>query len=288
MTNFRFFLLAVCAAQVMLHTVSAQEVSPKRLAIGLEAAVPTGAGIELATPLGKRFALRGGFSLLPINYNTSFKVKMSNSMANRLNAEMSKPDIKDALREFGLPTRAEDIRPNIDLQASLKFLNGKILMDCYPFKKSSFHLTGGLYIGKSQLLNVNGQLREAVDVLNVLKKNGINFFDDIYVTEYNLTAKEMVDVQAALNINSVKPYFGLGLGRAIPKRRVNAGFEIGAFYMGKSRITSENVKIQNLINDEFDTIGKMAKIGKFGNLSGIMKKVQVMPVLSFKINIAIF
>jgi hypothetical protein len=42
--------------------------------------------------------------------------------------------------------------------------------------------------------------------------------------------------------NAIKPYFGIGLGRTIPRNRVGFKFELGMVYQGKYVLSSPNLK----------------------------------------------
>ena len=258
--------------------ISAQETVKafEHLSMGLEVST-TGIGLELATPLSSNFALRGGFSLLPFSYDATFGTNVSESLKNKIdNAVTSHPDIEADLIQQGLPTRARDINTDVDATASLNFFNGKFLIDYYPAAKHSFHITAGLYIGKSNLIKLEGKMQEAVDVLNVLKNHGVNYFDEPFFSDYQVQGKDLLDIKGAISVNSVKPYLGLGFGRVAPKGRVGVNFEIGAFYQGTPKLTSENSNIQKLLDDELTDI------------SDVFNKLSIYPVISLKLNFRIF
>jgi len=268
---------------------SAQETvsSYGHLSLGLELISTTGAGVELAAPLGSHFALRGGFSLLPYTYKTTFGVNVDESIINEIDDALNAhPATVAELAQMGLPTRAEDVNTDVNLTASLNLANGKFLFDYYPWARYSFHLTGGVYIGSSRLVKLEGAMAQVNEFLNVLKTNGlkdndgIDFVDKTYIIDeekgYQLSGNDLKDMTVALKINSVKPYFGLGFGRATPKSRVGVSFEIGAFYQGTPQIVSENKNIQKLIDGELDDVTKA------------MKYLSVYPVVSLKLNIRLF
>ena len=104
--------------------------------------------------------------------------------------------------------------------------------------------------------------------------------DDFYnycindiMDEYNLSINDIKDINAALTINSVKPYLGIGFGRAIPNRRVGVSFDLGALFHGTPTIKSDNAKVQELIDDNLDGIA-----------TDFLQKLKIYPVMSLKIN----
>jgi hypothetical protein len=261
---------------MMFHTVSAQDA--KHFSLGIELASTTGVGLELATSLNPHFALRGGISMFPFAYHVDpVKIPMEDKLKNRMTTAMSNPVTSAALLQAGLPTRFEDVNRDMDITASLGLVNAKLLIDFYPSKKSSFHLTGGLYIGKEKLLNVEGKMEQMTQILGVIEKNGTNLWSDIYANtdEYQLMAKDLTDINAALAIATVKPYLGLGFGRAVPKRRVGVSFDIGAFYMGAPKAKSDNVNVQKMVEYELKDV------------SDLLKYLSWYPTMSLKINIKI-
>jgi hypothetical protein len=253
----------------------------KQFSIGIEIFSTTGAGLELAKPLNSNFALRGGISLLPIRINHTFNTSIDEGIKLKIDEAVNRePSIEAALRQRGLPVRAQDISTDIDAKATLGLINGKILFDYYPSAKRSFYLTGGFYIGKSELIAIQGSMNQVVDVLNVLKEHGLNYFDEIYVIDqekgYQLSGYDITNVKGALEINSVKPYIGLGFGRAVPKRRVGVRFELGAFYHGTPRLTSTNINLQKFIDDEL------------AEITTEINQWPIYPVISLKVNFRVF
>jgi len=270
-----YFTLALC--MMMFHTVDAQnEILPfKCYSLGVEIVSTTGVGLEIATPIASKFALRAGISMFPLNYNLTRHISIADNMKNRINTAMSDPAINTALSQAGLPTSLDAINKKMDLTASLGLVNGKFLVDFYPGIISSFHLTAGLYVGKERLLNVEGKLKQMTQVLDVIEKNGTNLWSEIYTEtkDYQLKAQDLMDVNGAFTIATVKPYVGLGFGRAVPKRRVGVSFDMGVFYMGAPKAKSDNANVQKMIDYEL------------ADVSDLLKYLSLYPIMSLKINI---
>lgn len=279
----KIFTVLLCLFS-LLSVVSAQKsVAFKHLGIGVEFFSTTGFGLELATPLSPNFALRGGVSMFPVSISSAFDVDLDESILAEIDRAINADDrIKPVLVEKGLPTAASDISREINAKASLGLINGKVLFDYYPLAKKSFHFTAGVYIAPSELVKAKGSMDEAIEILNVLKDNGYNLFNNKYIVDeekgYELTGYDLIDVRGALKINSVKPYFGLGFGRAVPKRKVGVTFEIGAMYHGTPKITSKNPNVQKMIDNEL-----------LDN-PDILKEfyLSIYPVLSLKLNFKAF
>lgn len=99
--------------------------------------------------------------------------------------------------------------------------NAKMLVDYYPFRNGIFSLTGGLYIGQSKI-TMKGHADQKFNL------------DDIVIQP---DANGYFDASLVLG-NSVKPYFGIGLGRTLAKKRIGFRFELGAIYQGHYKIKS--------------------------------------------------
>jgi len=248
------------------------------LAIGVELFSTTGFGLEVGTPLSPHFALRGGFSMLPYSYGATFDGVVDQSILEDIDNTIDiEPAIRSALAQKGLPTRATDVSTDMNVGVSLN-PTGKILIDYYPSSKYTFHITAGAYFGSGKMIKLKGRMDEAVDVLNVLKDYGYDYLDDIYVIDdnYQLTGRDVMDIRGALKVNAVKPYFGLGFGRAVPKKRVGVNFEIGVVYHGTPKITSESQNIQRLIDNELSEV------------MDVLKDYPIYPIISFKLTVRLF
>jgi len=283
----KFFTVLLCCTTAWSGISAQKTVSAfSNLSLGVEFFSTTGLGLEIATPLSPNFALRGGISMFPISYSTTFGAPVDQSIMSDINnAIASQPQIATILAQKGLPTRSEDISTDVNATASLNLVNGKLLVDYYPSAKRAFHITAGVYIGSSDLFKVKGKMDQANEVLNVLKdngvkdNNGVDFIDRSYVIDqekgYQITGKDITNITGSVKINTVKPYLGLGFGRAVPKSRVGVTFEIGAFYHGTPALKSDNENIQKLID------------GELSGLTEVFNKLSIYPVVSLKLNFRI-
>jgi hypothetical protein len=283
---FKFSVLTIGASIVttlFVNPASAQNISnaPGRFAAGVEFFSTTGFGAEVGIRLHPHLSVRGGVSLLPIKYPLTFDVPLTTDIKTRINNEINgNSQIEADLIAKGLPTNADDIKAEVNTTTTLGLTNGKILLDFYPSKKGAFHITVGTYIGKDNLLEMNGKMDQANEVLDVLKANGVDLSNEVIVKDdeagYQLLVKDARNVNGAVTITAVKPYFGLGFGRAVPKGRVGVNFDIGALYQGVPKLTSDNSNVQKLLDSQLDGI------------SDVLKKASFYPVLSLKLNVKLF
>ena len=110
-----------------------------------------------------------------------------------------------------------------------------LLFDYYPFKSSSFHLTAGAYIGKSELVTI--QNKAPFVKQNYWGNAGIELgtAESIY-TQYTIYSDNQGNVKADVKTNSFKPYVGIGFGRAIPKGRIGIQFDLGVQFWGTPEV----------------------------------------------------
>ena len=300
---FRLVAVVILCCMMMVQTVSAQadvSVAPsKRLAVGVEIFSTTGFGIELATNvLHPKIALRGGFSFIP---TITFEETLSDfGLDQSMNTELEKafqlgvpggPTVSKILSDNKLPSTVAAVKKDteVDVTASFGMFNGKILVDFYPFE-SSFRITGGFYIGKNSLVNVEGSMKGANNILKMLETvrdetaktvpyggTKIDYVDQKLIDGYNLTVKDVTKpIDAKLEINSFKPYIGLGFGRSVPNRFFGVSFDIGALFWGSPAITSSNTRVQELID------------GELKDVTDVLKNFGVYPVLSLKLNFGVW
>lgn len=178
-----------------------------------------GINIEAATPLTQNLKLRGGLNFF--NFNSS----------------QYDIDIDD---ENGSLYEAFGIEPTYEMKAKLNTFHAHALVDYYPFKKGIFHLTAGFYIGNTKIKS-NGFLTNGegtpVTILPGYDWPTLEF--DGY--ELDITNGEL---NAELTLgNVIKPYFGIGLGRAVSKRKFGVKFELGVLYQGDYTLKQNNKKV---------------------------------------------
>ena len=204
------------------------------VSIGVEAST-TGIGLSVATPLHRAFTLRGGFNVLPFSYRYTY-------------------DDFDPLMVAGTEVSV----PGLGLKASSRMYTGHLIVDWVPFRRgtSTFFLAAGLYFGGSRLLDVTGR------------------FDPAELAAAGIPANSDGSAEAQLKVNAVRPYVGLGVGRAIPRGRVGFRAEAGAIFHGKPSIASPNI-VKQTPTSELDGLNKF------------LSKWKVYPVLSLKMTVKI-
>ena len=108
---------------------------------------------------------------------------------------------------------------------SVKLPNANLLLDFYPLVNVPISITGGLYLGQSNIhLNAAVAPDVAFEYLErEMKSTGGKLSGDINIG------------------GTVKPYLGLGFGRTIAKKRVGFRCDLGAIYQGDLMLASDNV-----------------------------------------------
>ena len=119
----------------------------------------------------------------------------------------------------------------------LKFANANLLFDYYPKKNGVFYITAGAYLGSNKA---------------VIAGNG---FDPFSLNDYVVIpdAKGYFDGTVKFG-GAVKPYLGIGVGRAIPDKRVGVRFDMGIAYQGKMKIESDYLNESMTPDDVDDTV----------------------------------
>ena len=147
-----FQLLGLVAAMLLATNAHAQDKKLfNHLAIGAEVGT-TGWGFEAAMPLTHYVTFRTGFTTLP-RFNVNFDIDYT----------------------------TKGVEKNVDVKGRVHMSDYKLLADIYPFKHSSFHVTGGFYAGLPDL----GTVRN-VEPLEVDEGEGLEI-GDVFVRpdEYN-------------------------------------------------------------------------------------------------------
>ncbi len=226
------------------------------LAFGIEAGT-SGVGVELAMPLiTDHLVLKAGFNAPSLTVSRNFDISMA-----EVNASIA--TVNSNLAAVQLPDRIDVKFNDVDLKVTptLNLSTVKAMLELYPFRKSSFHLTAGVYYGmEGSFFSATAvtdrafwtefkSLRSQVDGINEKYKDVPGYTPaDISSIKVNLKDRTFEvqekdgagSLEAAVDLPKFRPYLGLGFGRSVPKRGVGLQFDLGVIYHGAPSLTSPN------------------------------------------------
>ena len=231
-------LISLVALVFSTTTVLAQTDVFNHLAVG--AGVGTqGISIDVATTLTKYAAVRAGVNIMP-------NIKVKDSMSGSYGGVSA-----------SYKAQAEFARTTFDLA-----------FDFYPI--SNLFITAGLSFGGEKVGKIKGNVNSSSAAVTEALSN--NYVD---VGEYKVPVKDG-KIDAGIAVNKVRPYVGLGYGRAVPKGRVACRVELGVQFHGTPKPVSD--------------FGAVTKTGEKGDddISKVIDKLTVYPVLKFRIAGRIF
>lgn len=240
----------------------------------------TGISLELGTVINSHLGLRAGVDFMP---NFTVKQEYEFKRPNEFSAAL-KP-----LNEKYYHFPDGDI--DIDARANPSMTNGKVLVDYFPSKNASFHLTAGLYFGASTMASMKATHQAIASYeayQNDIKSGLLNPEDPpirVDYEGYTLTPSKG-RVQLDLNTSSVKPYLGLGFGRTVPRHRVGCKFELGVLLWGKPEVVDHygnDGKGFAITKDYIDKETKKGLSDDFKDGLDIIKKFSVYPNLKISI-----
>lgn len=209
------------------------------LSMGLSAGT-TGIGIDVASPIGSYLAVRAGISIMP-NFNYSDDVDVDIDMA-----------------DYPGPN-------TMNVEGGMKRTSGELLLNVYPFKRSSFFVCGGAYFGGSKIIKITGHSDELAQLIKDGEKAGIE------IGNYSIPVDKDGNVAGGLKVASFRPYLGLGFGHAVPHKRVGFMFELGVQFHKTPKVYADNADLTQL-NEMADN-----------EFSDIIDKLTVYPVLKFRL-----
>lgn len=253
-------LIKIClaAVTVLISSVSvyAQENDDKKLfnhlSVGVNIGTP-GIGLDVAMPAGHYVQLRAGIAIMP-----TFKASTA--------LDINQPSVDIEGVNMNFPS-------SVDIEGKTGFTNGKILVDVYPFKRSSFHLTAGAYFGSSKIVEAynkeDGILSDITEYNNQVSESEKIGYE---LGDYLLTPDANGNINANIKTTSFKPYVGLGFGRAVPNKRVGFMFELGCMFWNSPKLYCNG-----------DQLTENNVSGDAGGIIKTMSKITVYPVLNFRI-----
>lgn len=246
----------------------AQEKSAFTMGLALGAGTD-GIGVDVAFPLGKHFAVRGGYAFtIPYAYFYDH-VAMGGSPINDSKA-------------FGGIT---DWNPKAE--ALLTLGNGRLLFDFFPGKKGSFHFTAGAHIFTRPGI-IHAQTTEP---LPIGKENYARTFVEANGKYITTDPDGNLQVDVRLGTLPVKPYVGIGWGRIKEDSRVSVMFDMGAIYCGSIQVVSYDYGVDINASPTKPVANSFTSADTDGNDAGVLDilgKVPVWPVMKLSIAVRLF
>lgn len=236
-----------------------------------------GVGAHLATPIGRHFILRAGYTFIP-SYNTT--IPDIPFVGNIIEAE----DLKFTVNEGQANQKTFDFS-TAELGLTLNNFGPHLLVDLYPGKKSGFHFTLGAVMAQHEkFLQATADLSDQLKEYQPYESFGISYKNVETIT----TDPEGV-LHLDLRSNQIHPYVGIGFGRPLNMRhRVSVNFDLGVVYLGKAEVysydynapghTTADVQITSAKLDNEDDGVIDDKIGKY----------PFFPVMKLSINVRLF
>lgn len=205
----------------------------------------TGFGIDVAAPLSEYVQLRAGYNIFP-----TFKYK---------------EDVD--YRAKGKPTRGKT-----EAEGKSYLSAGHLLAEIYPFpSSSSFHVTTGFYIGKSEVV----KLENTIPVKDFEPGEGVVIGDHIVGFDKDGYA------HGCIKVNEFRPYVGLGIGRSVPRGRFGFSGEIGVQFWGKPKVYEKQTGTEQEVTR--DTFGDESD-----KYFDVISRITVWPVLNLRFTYRIF
>ena len=231
-------LLISAVALVMTLSASALDIF-NHLGAGVGVGT-TGISVELATPITKFVTMRAGVSIMPgITFNSDV--------------------------DYSYSRMGQDISNTTSLKGDLGRTQGQVIFNVYPAPAVPFYVAVGGYFGGDKLVKITGNVPE------LATEEG-----KVVIGNYEIPAGPNGEVSGGIKVKSFRPYFGLGFGRAIPKRLINFNLELGVQVHGTPKLYTDYGTIDETIEEDDNTFNK------------IKDKLTVYPTLTFRLGFKAF
>lgn len=244
-------IVSLAAAALLCVTASHAQFPINHLAVSGSVST-NGIGVELATQVTQWGALRAGVSFMP-DFKIGFDADVD---ANIAGVVQTYP---------------------VDIDLATGRTQGDVILNIYPFtQRLPLYVAAGIYFGGSNILEIKGHSEDIAQGL----KSGVIQSADLQIGDYQVPVDNNGDVRGYFKTKSVRPYLGLGYGRAIPGGLLNFSCELGVQFMGKMKIydatTDKEVPQSVGLDDVNDDLRK------------VLDKLTVYPVLKFTLSGKIF
>lgn len=234
----------------------------------------TGITVDLSAPLTHYLGVRAGIDAIPtLKYSTDLDIEYPATIQTA----------QEVLAAHGINT--DDLPRNIAVEGKTSLVTGHILMDVFPFKNSSFHLTAGAYFSGAKVIKVYNKEKGSLILANtyndyiqqnptVASKYGLTMAG-VELGKYFLTPDAEGNVNTYIKTSKFRPYIGLGFGRPVPeKHHFTCQFDMGVQFWGTPKV---------YIQDDPDPLTEQDTQGKDGGFIKTMSKITIYPNLSLRL-----
>ena len=219
-----------------------------------------GLSLEVAAPLGKYVDVRAGYGTAVglIGYTVK---------------DLSVPE------HPGAPHSNE---ASVPLRISLGMSDARLLFNLYPSAEKGFHFTLGALFGSPAF--VRGTLSNLPADYNTV---GFDVDGYLVKAKNGVLATELCAPGLGGSGFAVKPYVGIGFGRAVPTTsRVSFSFDLGAAYQGQMGLWAEGESITGRVEKVQLTDKQIEDLDEVIEEAG--KYAAFWPVLSFRLYVRLF
>ena len=204
----------------------------------------TGLGIDLAAPINNFLQVRAGY-----NFFSGFKYK----------------------EDVDYRAKGKKERGKTTAEGKNYMGTAHLLIEAYPFKNSSFHATAGFYYGTDEIV----ELENTSPVKDFDEGEGIVIGDHIVCFDQNGYG------HGTIKVNKFRPYLGIGIGRAVPRKRIGVSGDLGVQFWGKPKVYEKQTgTYQEAVRDDFGS--------ESDKYYDVISKFSVWPVLTIRVTGRIF
>jgi len=159
---------------------------------------------------------------------------------------------------YEMPKELNFSGANLLVDVTAKLDHADLIVDFHPFR-NAFRLSAGLGIFSGNQIKVTA-----------------NFLDSTKFGEITFTPDDIGSLGLNWVLNTANPYLGLGFGRAAPAKRIGLGIDMGAYYIGPPKPEILATGMVKRTSEQSSTLQEN------------LKSFQWLPVLSFRVAVALF
>ncbi len=203
----------------------------------------TGIGIDVAAPVTEYLQVRAGYSFFPkITYKDDVEYRAKGKKWDKT-----------------------------EVEGKLNMSTAKLLLDVFPFRSSSFHLTTGFYYGSDEIIKAE----------NTIPVTAFDPGEGLLIGDYVVGFDQDGIAKATIKVSKFRPYLGIGVGRSVPRKRFAVSGDLGVQFWGTPKLyekqTGKDIEVTK------DDLGSDSD-----KYFDIMSKITVWPVLTVRLTGRIF
>lgn len=183
-------VLAILSMPAFAQTLSKDNAIKTKTEFHMDLGVDVGTdgiGVDLAMPVGEWVQIRAGFVYMPrVHKQMTFEAQLGDTPEPKYNDKGERIETRfDRIANMMSDFTGYTVDDQVNMIGEPRFMNGKLIVDVFPFKRKDFFFSAGIYAGPSVVGYAYNTTEDMPSLMGMAVYN--NIYDKVYNEEAIIT-----------------------------------------------------------------------------------------------------